>query len=216
MKTLSWVNVEEYEDCFISYLLFQEGKTIELIGKIRNKNKAVVEKDIIKSKAYLHQKRQKEDDRLLNIISMDKSRRIEKLESLSGDDKGFLIEEIYNRYTSFKDSEDRVILIWLIGELDSDKLLPFLKMELNSKIFNQKRLACSALGKLKRSETRYWLYPFIDDENPQVRQYAVRALKDIGDLETIDIFRNRFRIEKKDYVKRAILESVETINEKYK
>lgn len=207
-----WKNIKNLEDYDISYLLYREGKTIEAISIIRNQSINKIEQDIIKSRVLIKQKEGRtKKDFLLDIMSLTKNDRIEKINSLTEKERGLLINEIYTRYTNFKTVDDRMILIWLIGELDSDKLLPFLRMELQSNRFNQKRLACSALGKLARPSTRIWLHDMIDDDNPQVRQYAIKALKNIGDMETVNILKKRRSIENKDYVKLAIDETIDYI-----
>lgn len=211
-----WNKIENLEDHFISYLLLREGKSIRAISIIRNQDIKKIERDIIKSKIAIQANQEEEKDFLVDVMSLNKDERIEELKLLEEDDKEELVEEIYKRYTKFKSTEDRMILIWLIGELDSDKLLPFLRMELNSNNFNQKRLACSALGKLSRRSTKDWLEPIINDNNPQVRQYAIKALKNIGDFETINLLLDRRKIEDRDYVKLAIDETIELIKDKNK
>lgn len=206
-----WNRIENIEDHFISYLLMKEGKSLKAVSIIRNQDIKKIERDIIKSKIEIQKDKKIEKDFLLDIISLNKNDRIEKIKLLSNEEKEIVINEIYKRYTNFKTTEDRMILIWLIGELNSDKLLPFLRMELKSNSFNQKRLACSALGKLNRKETKNWLEPMINDNNPQVRQYAIKALKNIGDMETINLLLNRRNIEDRDYVKVAIDETIISI-----
>lgn len=205
-----WNKIDKLKDYQISYLLFLEGKSIYAISIIRNEDIKKIEKDIIKSKMEF-QKSNKPPDFLVEIMSLNKDERIEKLQSLNIEEREKLVEAIYTRYTNFKSIEDRMILIWLIGELNSDKLLPFLKMELKANRFNQKRLACSALGKLKRESTKEWLEEVINDENPQVRQYAIKALKDIGDNNTIEYLNTRKNIEEKEYVLSAIDETIDAI-----
>lgn len=210
-----WNNIKNIDDCFISYLLYKEGKSVEVISIIRNESVNKIEQDLIRSRIFIQQRENKgERDFLLDIMSLTKGDRIDRINSLSEAEESKLVEEIYSRYTSFKTVEDRMILIWLIGELKSDRLLPFLRMELKSNRFNQKRLACSALGKLARQETRPWLHPLVDDPNPQVRQYAIKALGTIGNEETLGILRNRYLGEDKDYVKKAIEEASDLIKDK--
>ena len=210
MNKKLWDNIKSMEDHFISYLLYKEGKSLEAIAIIRNESIKKIDKDILKSKIFIQQnsKINKTEDFLLDIMSLAKDDRIERIKSLSFEERKELIEAIYTRYTSFKSVEDRMILIWLIGELDSDKLLPFLRMELQSNRVNQKRLACSALGKLKRVSTRPWLHAMINDDNPQVRQYAIKALREMANEETIGLLKERMLVEDKEYVIRAIDEVV--------
>ncbi|MCG4586962.1 HEAT repeat domain-containing protein, partial [Anaerosalibacter bizertensis] len=132
------------------------------------------------------------------------------------EEKNKLSDEIYNRYIKFKNQEDRIILIWLIGELNEERFLPFLRMELRSKNVNYRRLACSALGKMGNKGAKPWLEATLKDENPQVRQYAVKALSEIGDSHTLELLREVVLTDEKEYVKRAAKQSIKEIKNKLK
>lgn len=207
---LNWKNVKNLKDHHITYLLYREGKPIDLIGVIRRMNKNQVEKHIIKTKIELNTKKKKKADKLINIISMTKDKRIKYLQTLSEEEKESLASEIYKRYISFKNYEDRMILIWLIGELKNEKLLPFLRMELSSNNGNLKRLSCSALGKIGNKNTKEWLESVLYDKNPQVRQYSSKALSNIGDEETIKLLEVLLNDEK-EYVRRSAKSSIKNI-----
>lgn len=210
-----WKNISELDDYFITYLLYKEGKSIESIAIIRKMSKSEVEKDIIKSKIFFS-KDAKKDDELIKIISLSKKERIACLNNMTEDEKNKLSDEIYKRYIKFKNQEDRMILIWLIGELDEDRFLPFLRMELRSKNVNYRRLSCSALGKMNRKETKDWLETALRDENPQVRQYATKALSGIGDEYTIKLLEKISIVDEKEYVKRGAKKSIEEIKNRLK
>lgn len=205
-----WENLNNIEDHYITYMLYREGKSVEAISIIRGKTKNEVEREILKSKIDLMDYRKTEDE-LVKIISLSKSERIDYLGGLTDLEKEKLEEEIYKRYIKFKNPEDRIILIWLIGELKSKKLLPFLKMELKSNKVNYRRLSCSALGKIGDVSTKQWLEEMVKDENPQVRQYAIKALSHIGDDKTVLILKGAYENEKVMYVKRGIRETIEEI-----
>lgn len=208
-----WKDISKLEDYFITYLLYKEGKPIESIALIRRMSKQEVEKDIIKSKIFLSKdsKKGNKEDKLIKIISLTKKDRILYLEDMTEEEKNRLSDEIYNRYIKFKNQEDRMILIWFIGELNEERFLPFLRMELRSKNVNYRRLACSALGKMKNKEAKPWLEATLKDENPQVRQYAVKALSGIGDSHTLELLREVVLTDEKEYVKRAAKQSIEEI-----
>jgi HEAT repeat protein len=202
---------EQLEDHFLTYLLYKEGKSIELISKIRRMTLKQVENDIIKCKLEINKPTQTQDN-LVNIISMKKQDRIRYIERLDNDDKENLSMEIYKRYTKFKNAEDRMILIWMIGELKNKELLPLLRMELKSNNVNYRRLACSALGKIKERETKRWLEDMIYDENSQVRQYAIKALAHVGDLESVPKLKKLLMQDnEKDYVKKNIISTLNQI-----
>ncbi|WP_034429499.1 HEAT repeat domain-containing protein [Caldisalinibacter kiritimatiensis] len=212
-EQLTWENIRNLEEHHITYLLYKEGKSIETISAIRRMDKNEVEKQIIKAKIDLNSNI--ENDLLINVISMNKEERLKYINGMNDSDKEKLIKQIMRRYTKFKNTEDRMILIWLIGELKDIRLLPYLRMELKSNSVNRRRLVCSALGKLKAVEGKKWLEEALDDKNPQVRQYAVKALKDIGDENTIEkIKRLLNNYSEKEYVKRAAENTIEEIKKK--
>lgn len=209
---LKWDKIDEMDSYHISYLLYLEGKSIEIISKIRNIPKKEVEKHIIKGK-IVYKEDTKKEDQLIKIISMEKSVRIKYLNKLSLEEKDRLVDEIYKRYIKFKNVEDRMILIWVIGELNSQKLLPFLRMELKSKNVNFRRLSCSALGKIGDKSAKPWLEKTLKDSNPQVRQYAIKALSIVGDEKTLSLLHKMLKNKaEKPYVKKAIKETIDILN----
>jgi HEAT repeat protein len=211
IEGLSWENIDRLKEQHITYLLYKEGKSIDVISVIRNIPKTEVEKHIIQCKLELNSKKNSKDS-LVEVISMNKKDRLKYLSKLSNEEKEDLINEIIKRYASFKNSEDKSIIIWLIGELGDQRLLPYLRMELKSNRANQRRLACSALGKIGAKESKQWLEEMIQDKNPQVRQYAVKALGVIGDGVTIEKLKKVLESKnEKDYVKRAAINSIELI-----
>lgn len=207
---LTWDNIKKLEDHHISYLLYKEGKSIETIALIRKLPKIEIENHIIKCKIELKGS-DTDDDLLVEVISLEKNKRLKLLSKLSREEKSDLTEQIMKRYVQFKNPEDRMILIWLIGELKDKRLLPFLRMELKSNLINNRRLACSALGKIKEKSTKEWLEKAIEDSNPQVRQYAIKALGELGDFTTLEKLEKLLTKEKKEYVIRAAKETIEKI-----
>jgi len=213
LKT-NWETINNLEDYYITYLLYKEGKSIEAISIIRGMSKPDVEKHIIQGKIKMSDNDIK-DDLLIKVISLNKRDRIRCLEELSENDKKYLEEDIYKRYTKFKNTEDRMIVIWIVGEIKAVKLLPFLKMELKGNNVNLKRLACSALGKIRNIESKAWLETMISDKNPQVRQYAIKALQYMADKNTILSLEKVLNDKnEKEYVKRAAVELVTKTREK--
>ncbi|MBI5943606.1 MAG: RecQ family ATP-dependent DNA helicase [Chloroflexi bacterium] len=75
-----------------------------------------------------------------------------------------------------------------LGESRSSIALPELFAALKSEVGNVRRLAASALGKIKDAKA---VQPLLDllaiEVKPQVRQYAVKALGDIGNPLTVDL-----------------------------
>lgn len=207
-KNFNWENICNFEDYQITYMLYREGKNISVLSIIRNMDKKQVEKHIIKAKIELSKKRNSKDV-LIEIMSKDKSTRLDIIKGLKEEKRRFLISEICNRYTKFKNPDDRMILIWMMGEIKDSKFLPFLRMELRSKNVNYRRLACSALGKIMDKTAKPWIEEVLEDSNPQVRQYAIKALSGIGNTESIEKLKNVLRSRnEKEYVKRAAKETI--------
>lgn len=213
IKDLNWNNLHNLDDNQITYLLYLEGKSIDIIAKIRNLSKIEVEKQIIKGKITID-KTTVYEDLLVKVISMSKDERINYLMKIEGSSREILINDILKRYIKFKNHEDKMIIIWVIGELKDKRLLPILRMELKSKSANVRRLSCSALGKIKDENSRFWLEPMLKDTSPQVRQYAIKALSYIGDNNTLKVIENIFNNKnEKEYVKRAAYFALEKLKE---
>ncbi|WDV47513.1 HEAT repeat domain-containing protein [Clostridiaceae bacterium M8S5] len=203
-------NIEELSEEEITYMLYQEGKTIKQIAIIRRMNEKEVSEHLIKIKV----KRPKSTNNtfIVELLSMVKNDRIKKLMSLNDEQIRELKIELYNDYTKYKNSEDRMILIWLIGEIRDIKFLPFLKMELRSKKVNHRRLACSALGKINDKKSKEWLEEMLRDENSQVRQYAIKALSNIADEKTYSLIYSIYKNEsEKQYVKKTAKDVLEKL-----
>ncbi|UOF91065.1 RecQ family ATP-dependent DNA helicase [Fodinisporobacter ferrooxydans] len=93
-----------------------------------------------------------------------------------------------------------------IGEQRDDTHLWRLYELLDSPKVNTRRLACSALGKIAAAESVPYLIPRLQDSNPQVRQYALVALKKIGSDLAEHAVRNLLLAEEKEYNIRAARE----------
>ncbi|MCT4593382.1 MAG: HEAT repeat domain-containing protein [Anaeromicrobium sp.] len=211
----SWSNTQDLDDDTITYLLYKEGKSLELIGRIRNISLNEVKKQLVNAKARLRS-RKKEEKKLLDyLLEMSKTQRQKIIVNLSKEEKKSLAKDIYISYPNIKNYDDKLTLIWIVGELGVKKLLPLIYGEINHPFVNIRRVTCSAMGKLKYEKSKPYLMKFLRDSNPQVRQYAVKALGHIGDEKSKEILNEILRNPKeKAYVKRAILESVQEIDKR--
>ena len=210
VKQLCFSNIDNLTDVDITYLLYKEGKSIKQISKIRRMNEKQVHDDIIKAK-LIYTKESKQS-LLVKMMSTVKKERIKMLRQISESQMTVLKNEIYNNYTKYKADEDRMILIWLIGELKDTKFLPFLRMELRSKRVNHRRLACSALGKISDEATKSWLEEALKDNNPQVKQYAMKALNNLADSKTYEMINDIYNnLSEREYVRNTAKEILENI-----
>jgi predicted amidophosphoribosyltransferase len=78
---------------------------------------------------------------------------------------------------------DRVHVVWLMGERGSREDVPVLIQSLQDTDGNVRRLAASALGKIKDPRSIQPLMQLLTDSKPQVRQYAIKALGEIASVE---------------------------------
>lgn len=77
-------------------------------------------------------------------------------------------------------NKERAHKIWLLGESHSKEDFAKLIQAIDDTNGNVRRLAASALGKIKDAEAIGPLMELLTDTKPQVRQYAIKALGEIG------------------------------------
>lgn len=213
---LSWDTVEEKEDAFISFLLYKEGKSIELISKIRNLTKETIENHIIHCKSILNSIKIKIDyDFFINLLASTKEERGKILGLLSKDEKSELVTYLIKEIPLIENAEDKMIALWIAGELKDNRLLPVIHKEINHKHGNVRRMVCSALGKINSTDSVDILHRALQDAKPQVRQYASKALKTIGNKKTIGRLKALLNNPKElTYVRRSYLETIESIEKR--
>lgn len=211
---ISWESIQEIDDCVITYLLYKEGKDIELISRIRNISIEKVEKDIIDAKIKLRSLKSESNKKSLldRLLEFSKEERLKFIMKQPGENVEGLILEIKRKYGTIKNPEDKASLIWLIGELKDERLLGLLTKDILHNNGNVRRMVCSALGKIGSKNAIPILHKALYDRKPQVRQYAAKALKTIGNDSSMEILEQLLkRGNEKDYVKRAFLEAAESI-----
>lgn len=74
-----------------------------------------------------------------------------------------------------------------------------------------RRLAASALGKIKDPQAIESLINLLSDAKPQVRQYAIKALGDIGDERAMPKLR-KLEEDPIPYVRRAVKSAITKIH----
>ena len=86
---ISWSNIDNLEDYFITYLLYTESKTVSQISRIRNISIAEVNDQLIKAKLEIKsankQKVESSKDVLDKFLELGKDSRLEFMENLSLD-----------------------------------------------------------------------------------------------------------------------------------
>ncbi len=217
-QKVSWDDIEKLDDMYITYFLYKEGKSMEAIERIRNYSREKIEKDIIEAKIQIHSlnsnKQNKDKSTLNRLLELSKDERLEYIHDLNSLGKTKLVDEIKNTYKSVNNPEDKMLLIWIIGELRERELINTISKDILNRNGNVRRMVCSALGKMEDSSTKNILHRALKDEKPQVKQYAVKALKNIGDESTIDILKKLIENNnEKKYVKRACIDTIKSIED---
>ncbi|MGL5717965.1 MAG: HEAT repeat domain-containing protein [Paraclostridium sp.] len=211
---ISWENIDNLEDYFITYLLYKESKTVSQISKIRNIDIGEVNDQLIKAKMDIKSmvKNQVElsKDVLDKFLELGKDDRIKFINELSEERLLELKRKLYKRILIEKNIEDLMILIWTTGELKDDRFLPIVHPFTNHRHSDVRRITYSALRKIESKYSREYFQRGLYDTNPQTRQYCAKALSKVGDtnsLKMIKRLRSR-KVQEKEYVLRAYDEAI--------
>ena len=181
---ISWENIDNLKDYYITYLLYKESKTVSQISKIRNISQADVNEQLIKAKLeiknLLKEKIELSKDTIDRFLGLNKFERIDFLRDLSDENILNFKRDLYKRITIEKNAEDLMILIWATGELKEEKFLKLLHILTNHGHSDVRRITYSALRKIESPLSREYLHKGLHDTNPQPRQYCAKALSKIG------------------------------------
>ncbi|MGZ6503131.1 MAG: HEAT repeat domain-containing protein, partial [Tumebacillaceae bacterium] len=102
-----------------------------------------------------------------------------------------------------------------VGEQKRLEDLPRLFELLNAPSVTTRRMACSALGKIGHPDAVPHLANRLQDQNPQVRQYALKALEKIGDRRVAPAVHVLLRREDKEYNIRQARQMLDAWGEGY-
>lgn len=212
---INWDKIDDYNDDDITYFLFIEGKSIESICIIRNLDRTTVQNQIIEGKIkYRFLAKSKDSKEFFKSISKAGKRdKIEVLNSLENDNKRGLINFIK---TNYKDMypKDKEVAVWILGELKEIESLDVLMKASVHKFVNTRRMAISAMGKMENKKCEVPLIRALDDENPQVVMYAIKALLKIKSIKAKEKIRNIKDNPKKEYLKIAAEDYLATVDSK--
>ena len=210
---VSWENAKELEDSLISYLLYQEGKSIDLISRIRNVSVEVVKEHIIQAKIKLGKKENASYAPIFTqLLASTKNERAEFLDQLSEEDTKKLKNYLRRIMHQIDQPEDKMVALWIAGHMKAAELLPEIHKEYLHKHGGVRRMVCSALRKIPQAENLPVLHKALQDNKPQVRQYAAKALAEIGGSITIGRLKNLLnKPGEMDYVKRAYKQAIQQI-----
>lgn len=211
---ISWDNIGNLEDHYITYLLYKESKTVSQISKIRNISVTEVNDQLIKAKleikSMLKEKIELSKDIIDKFLGQNKNDRLDFISSLSEENLIDFKRKLYKRILTEKNAEDLMILIWTTGELKDDRFLKLLHPLTSHRHSDVRRITYSALRKIESPKSREYLQRGLYDTNPQTRQYCAKALAKIGNensLKMLKQLKSKKQFEK-DYVLRAYEDAI--------
>lgn len=212
---ISWDNIENLEDYYITYLLYKESRTVSQISKIRNLSIAEINEQLIKAKleikSMLKEKVELSKDIMDKFLVLNKDDRLKFMDSLNKEERILDFKrKLYKRIITEKNAEDLMILIWATGELKDDRFLALLHPLTGHRHSDVRRITYSAIRKIESPSSREYLQRGLYDSNPQTRQYCAKALAKIGNknsLKMLKQLRNKKNFEK-EYVLRAYEEAI--------
>ena len=150
---ISCSNIDNLDDYFITYLLYNESKTVSQISKIRNIPIADVNDHLIKAKLEIKsankQKVESSKDVLDKFLELGKDSRLEFIEELSLDEEKELNfkRELYKRILREQNADDLIVLIWATGEFRDERFLKILHPLTNHRHSDIRRITYSAIKK---------------------------------------------------------------------
>ena len=214
---ISWDNIDQLEDHFITYLLYKESKTVSQISKIRNISTTEVNDQLIKAKleikAMLKDELESSKDVLDRFLELNKDKRLAFMNNLQEDSMIDFKRRLYKRILIERNAEDLMILIWATGELKDERFLRLLHPLTSHRHSDVRRITYSALRKIESPKSREVLQRGLYDTNAQTRQYCAKALSKIGNETSLKMLRqlkNKRQFEK-DYVLRAYDEAIDNL-----
>ena len=214
---ISWNNIDNLEDYFITYLLYTESKTVSQISKIRNISVTEVNDHLIRAKLDIKSvnkaKVESSKDVLDKFLELGKDARLEFIDELSLDKEKELNfkRELYKRILKEKNADDLIVLIWATGEFKDDRFLKILHPLTNHRHSDIRRITYSAIRKISSPKSKFVLEKGLYDSNPQTRQYCAKALAKVGDDKTVEILQRLIehkKLNEKEYVIRAYNEAI--------
>lgn len=167
---------------------------------------------------YLSPEEQRiDDDFFINLLAGTKDERMKTLNTLTKNEKLELADYLIKKTPTVQNAEDKMIALWVAGELKDNKLLPVIHNEIFHKHGGVRRMVCSALGKIKSVDSIDTLHKGLQDAKPQVRQYASKALKAIGNEKTLRRLKSLLNNPNElPYVRRSYQETIEIIESRLK
>jgi len=167
---------------------------------------------------YLNSENQSiDDDFFINLLAGTKDERKKILNGLVKDENVELAKYLTKKIPVIQNAEDKMIALWIAGEIRDNRLLGVIHNEISHKHGGVRRMVCSAIGKIGSIDSIDILHRGLQDAKPQVRQYASKALKSIGNGKTIRRLNSLLNNPNElPYVQRSYHETISTIEYRLK
>lgn len=217
---MKWANIDNLEDYNLTYLLYKESLTVPQIARVRNMSEEDVNSDLIKAKIELRRKNKNNTEKsvMQTYLGLAKDERLHFIGSLNESDSLVFKRNVYKGILNISNIDDLMILVWSAGEMRDPRFLDILYPLTEKNHSNLRRVTYSAIGKIGSEESIYSMELGLLDENPQIRQYCVKYLGDMGTQTTIKILENLVQNKaefEKEYVIRAAKISLEKLYKKF-
>ncbi|MHC1720702.1 MAG: HEAT repeat domain-containing protein [Clostridiaceae bacterium] len=201
---IDWSKADTFNQDDVSYYLYLEGKSAEAISIIRNLDKETIQSHIINGKIKYGILAKCEDIEVLfrTISESPKADKIGVISSLNSKLRDELMEHIIKSYSDMR-SRDKETAVWLLGELRLRDGYAILKKASVHNHVNIRRMAVSAMGKIGDGYFETALIKALDDENPQVVSYAIKALDKLDSRQAYDRIKRIYENPERDYLKGA-------------
>lgn len=201
---MNWENYSEMSDSQITFNLYSEGKSVDLISKIRNIDKGTIQKQLLeyKMKNRYTARIKKPEDMFKIFANTNKNDKLNVLNSVDEKGREELLKFINRNYKTLNYT-DKTTAAWIIGELKAEECLEVLKMASVHNAVSVRRMAVSAMGKINSPDLIHALVRALNDKNDQVALYAVNAFRKMkcGSVKEKVV---SLKGKRKEYIDRAI------------
>lgn len=201
---IKWDNIAELSSEEISYYLYLEGKSAEAVSVIRNITLETAKTHIINGKIkYGIIAKCKDISQLFNMfLTASKADKTGVVEYLDSNLKEELAKYIAVRYADMLPKEKETA-VWCLGELKSKSGYNVLVRASVHKFINIRRLAVSAMGKINDMYFEDALINSLEDINPQVVLYSIKALSRLSSKKAYEKIINIHKNAEKEYLREA-------------
>lgn len=201
---VQWDNISSLKDEDISYYLYLEGKSPEAVAIIRNISTDTAKAHILNGKIkYGIIARCKDIPELFKtLMASSKEDKAGILNYLEDELKDELAGYIAENYADMLPKEKETA-VWTLGELKRREGYRILARASVHKFINIRRMAVSAMGKINDAYFEEALMKALEDSNPQVVFYAVKALQKLDSIRAMERIKSLYKNSDKDYLRQA-------------